>query len=154
MHRILKKDGLCFVNLMSTDYRLDKTVQMSELFDGRLQDYDIEEAIVDGSTTKNMFLGNSAGNFTMTHAAGAEVKYEGTIPSNVLKVIGKDLTSIGQINKKHVDETEIVSHKPQTNDYIKIVLKNKQIFGAIIFGNNRLGCRTVHGIFLLQPDFL
>jgi len=73
------------------------------------------------------------------NAAGAEVTYSGTILASVLKVIGKDLTSLGQFFKKKPDESEIVSYNSKTNDYKKIVVKNKIIIGAIIFGDNRLG---------------
>jgi len=73
------------------------------------------------------------------NAAGANVQYDGTIPSSVLKVIGKDLTSLGQFNKKQANEKEIVSYDKKSNDYKKLVIRDNEILGAIIFGDNKLG---------------
>ena len=85
------------------------------------------------------FASSEQGKIAGQNAAGGNGQYSGTIPSSVLKVIGKDLTSLGQFSIKNPEEYEIVSYNAETNDYKKIVLKNRQILGAIIFGDNRLG---------------
>jgi NAD(P)H-nitrite reductase large subunit len=73
------------------------------------------------------------------NAAGANVQYNGTVPSSVLKVIGKDVTSVGQFNKKQANEKEIVSYDKKSNDYKKVVIRDNEILGAIVFGDNTLG---------------
>lgn len=73
------------------------------------------------------------------NAAGAEIRYKGTVPVSILKVIGIELTSLGRIDKKHPDEEEIVHFLPEQREYKKLVLRNNEIIGAIIFHNNRLG---------------
>ncbi len=73
------------------------------------------------------------------NAAGADVVYNGTVPSSILKVTETELTSLGQFNKKHKDDVELISKSKEGNGYKKLVLRENRIIGAIIFGNNRLG---------------
>lgn len=85
------------------------------------------------------YASSDQGRIAGQNAAGAEATYNGTVPSSILKVIGQDLTSLGQFCKKNPEESEIFSLDPKTFDYKKILIKNNQILGAIIFGDNKLG---------------
>ncbi|MFX0033093.1 MAG: FAD-dependent oxidoreductase [Candidatus Hodarchaeota archaeon] len=67
-------------------------------------------------------------------------EYVGTIPKNTLKVIGINLTSIGQFSppEEHGGGWEILK-KADKKDccYQKIVLKDNKIKGAILFGETK-----------------
>ena len=73
------------------------------------------------------------------NAVGAEVRYEGTIPNSLLKVIGTELISLGRFIKEQPEEEEIIFNSKDGTDYKKLLLRRGEILGAIIFGNNRLG---------------
>lgn len=73
------------------------------------------------------------------NAAGADIVYNGTVPSSILKVTEVELTSLGQFNKKHKDDIEIVSIPKEGDGYKKLILRKDKIIGAVIFGNNQLG---------------
>ncbi len=67
--------------------------------------------------------------------------YTGTIPSNTLKVMGIDLTSIGTVRSEH--ETmepgfeEIRAVAPDGKVYKKFVLKDDRMIGAILLGTKK-----------------
>jgi len=76
------------------------------------------------------------GRIAGSNMAGKEMRYEGTVPANTLKVAGISLVSMGDIDcegKKesllYVDGRKFV--------YRKIVLENSLITGAILFGDIR-----------------
>ena len=52
----------------------------------------------------------------------------------MLKVVGVDLTSIGQIEAKGDSESEIVLAEPADNRYRKLVIADGKIVGAILLG--------------------
>jgi len=60
--------------------------------------------------------------------------YSGTIPSNTLKVVGIDLTSIGLISADSPEGEEIRKVDPEKGIYKKIILKDGKIAGAILLG--------------------
>lgn len=67
---------------------------------------------------------------------GNDSSYTGTIPSNILKVAGIDLFSIGIVNLE--EGYEIVSRlDDQRNIYKKFVIKDNRIVGAIILGEKK-----------------
>ncbi len=69
---------------------------------------------------------------------GEKVKYQGTIPSNTLKVTGIDLTSIGEIDPPKSEEFEVIIKKDEEKGfYRKLVLKENIIVGAILLGDKR-----------------
>lgn len=69
---------------------------------------------------------------------GEKIEYKGTIPSNTLKVIGIDLTSIGEIDPPKDGEYEIIIRKDEEKGfYRKLILKENIIVGAILLGNKR-----------------
>jgi NAD(P)H-nitrite reductase large subunit len=64
--------------------------------------------------------------------AGGDARYEGTTMSNVLKVVGIDLASAGEIDVDHNYESKVVVGEGL---YRKIVLKDNRIIGCIMLGN-------------------
>ena len=62
-------------------------------------------------------------------------EYKGSIPSNTLKVVGLDLTSIGIVNPKDEENYEIIrASKESEGKYRKIVLKDNKVVGIILLG--------------------
>ncbi len=67
--------------------------------------------------------------------------YTGTVPSNTLKVMGLDLTSIGKVRSEHeTPESGFEEIRAQTEDgsiYKKYVIQDGKIIGAIILGTKQ-----------------
>jgi sulfite reductase beta subunit-like hemoprotein/bacterioferritin-associated ferredoxin len=62
--------------------------------------------------------------------------YEGSKLATQLKVMGVDLTTMGEINATE-PECEVVSHlDPSRGVYKKLVVRDNQLVGAILFGEN------------------
>ncbi len=68
---------------------------------------------------------------------GQEKKYEGTIPSNTLKVAGLYVTSVGQVNPEGGRFQEVRKHKMEEGVYKKIVLQDGVLVGAIWMGTKK-----------------
>jgi nitrite reductase (NADH) large subunit len=68
--------------------------------------------------------------------AGQPARYEGTVISNILKVVGLDLLSAGEIDVEGRLEA-IVSQDEAKKTYRKLVLKDNVIIGAILLGDLR-----------------
>jgi len=67
---------------------------------------------------------------------GEMVEYKGTVPSNILKVAGIDLFSIGIIDK--TEGYEVISSLDEDRGiYKKFVIDNGKIVGAILLGDRR-----------------
>lgn len=66
--------------------------------------------------------------------AGQDVKYEGTVISNTLKVVGIDLFSAGEIDAEATLES-LVSKDEAQNIYRKLVIKDNKLVGAILLGD-------------------
>ncbi len=68
-------------------------------------------------------------------------EYKGTIPSNTLKVVGMDLTSVGVVRSQHEPpEAEFEEIKAMTSDgkiYKKFVIKDGKMIGAILLGTKK-----------------
>jgi nitrite reductase (NADH) large subunit len=71
------------------------------------------------------------------NASGEKKKYEGTIPSNTLKVVGIDLTSIGLVNPEGGNFEELRSEKEEEGVYRKIVIQDGTVVGAIWMGTKK-----------------
>jgi nitrite reductase (NADH) large subunit len=68
--------------------------------------------------------------------AGQAVKYEGTLPSNVLKVVGIDLVAAGEIDAD--GKLEAIVHKDEAQKtYRKLVIQDNLLVGAILLGDIR-----------------
>jgi nitrite reductase (NADH) large subunit len=90
--------------------------------------------------------------------------YKGTIPSNTLKIVGIDLTSMGLVNPEGPQYEEVKKIDKRKGIYKKIVLEKGKIVGAIILGD-RKGVTWIKKLmdqktdvmkykdFLLEEDF-
>jgi NAD(P)H-nitrite reductase large subunit len=67
----------------------------------------------------------------------AKQVYKGTVPSNTLKIVGIDLTSMGLVTPEEPGYEEIKKINREKGVYKKIVLKQGKILGAIILGDVR-----------------
>jgi len=95
---------------------------------------------------------------------GKKEKYEGTVPSNSLKVVGLDLTSVGLVNPEEGTCEEFRKEKKEKGIYKKIVIQKGVIVGAIWMGTkkgvseiSRIISQKInvekHKISLLEDDF-
>jgi nitrite reductase (NADH) large subunit len=93
----------------------------------------------DGIQYKAMVYGIIPASFEQARIAAAnilghKIKYEGTVPSNSLKVAGIHLTSIGQVNPDGRQFEELLFERPEEGIYKKVVLKDGVAVGAIWLG--------------------
>jgi nitrite reductase (NADH) large subunit len=95
---------------------------------------------------------------------GREEKYEGTVPSNTLKVVGLDLTSVGLVNPEEDIYEELRKEKREEGIYKKVVIQKGIVVGAIWIGTkkgvseiNRIISQKInvekHKDSLLEEDF-
>jgi nitrite reductase (NADH) large subunit len=68
---------------------------------------------------------------------GREVVYSGTVPTTTLKVVGVDLTSIGEVNPEREGAVELRRAEPEAGRYIKLVLREGRLVGAILLGERK-----------------
>ncbi len=83
--------------------------------------------------------------------AGHEKKYTGTIPSNTLKVVGVDLTSIGLVTPEEGAADEFRKVIKEEGIYKKIVIQNGKLIGAIWMGTKQ-NINEINRIILQQID--
>jgi NAD(P)H-nitrite reductase large subunit len=69
-----------------------------------------------------------------TNAIGATGHYSGTVPVTILKVVGVDVTSVGQFEAAHPDDLVIALEDPAESRYRKLVIADGKIVGAILLG--------------------
>jgi len=67
---------------------------------------------------------------------GEDATYEGTVPSNTLRVVGIDCTSIGIVHPPK-DEGYLELRKSEGRVYKKLVLKDGCLVGAILLGDKK-----------------
>lgn len=68
---------------------------------------------------------------------GKETVYKGTVASNILKVAGLDLASIGLVNPETKEYEQIRKMDAEKGLYKKIVLKDGKIVGSILIGDRK-----------------
>ena len=68
---------------------------------------------------------------------GKKEKYEGTVPSNTLKVAGLDLTSVGLVNPEEGTSEEFRKEKKEEGIYKKVVIQKGVVVGAIWMGTKK-----------------
>jgi nitrite reductase (NADH) large subunit len=68
---------------------------------------------------------------------GQKQKYEGTIPSNTLKVVGIDLTSVGKIHPEDESFEELRVENTDKGIYKKIMIRNGEVCGLICIGTKK-----------------
>ncbi len=81
------------------------------------------------------------GTVAATNVLGEQAVYSGTLPLNILKVAGIDLTSIGKKYSDAPDEHEIVFHSFKDGQYVKLIHNGAQLKGAIVLGVQGVGFR-------------
>ena len=77
--------------------------------------------------------------------------YEGTIPSNTLKIVGVDLTSMGLVNPEGPQYEEVKKIDKVKGIYKKIVFEQGKIVGAIILGD-RTGVMSIKKLMDQEID--
>lgn len=77
--------------------------------------------------------------------------YEGTLPSNTLKVVGIDLTSIGQVNPEEGDVEEFGREVKEEGVYKKVVIQKGKVIGAIWMGTKK-GVKEINQIIAQKID--
>ncbi|MFH0748823.1 MAG: FAD-dependent oxidoreductase [Candidatus Bathyarchaeota archaeon] len=77
--------------------------------------------------------------------------YKGTVPSNTLKVLGIDLTSMGIINPEGTKFEVIKKILPEKGIYKKIVLEQGKIVGTIILGETK-SVGTIKRLMEMRAD--
>lgn len=82
--------------------------------------------------------------------AGQPEIYQGTVPSNVLKVVGIDLMAAGEIDAEGQLEAVLFQDEAQ-KIYRKVVLKDNVIIGAILFGDIR-GSKEIQAAMKARKD--
>ncbi|MGD2295682.1 MAG: FAD-dependent oxidoreductase [Candidatus Aminicenantes bacterium] len=68
---------------------------------------------------------------------GQRQKYEGTVPSNTLKVVGIDLTSVGMVHPEDESFEELRVEDEDKGIYKKIVIRNGEVCGLICIGTKK-----------------
>jgi nitrite reductase (NADH) large subunit len=68
---------------------------------------------------------------------GQEKKYEGTVPSNTLKVAGLYVTSVGLTNQENPGLKEMRKYLKEEGVYKKIVIEDGALVGAIWMGTKK-----------------
>ncbi len=97
-----------------------------------------------GLWTASTEQGTIAGN----NIAGVDTVYSGTTPSTTLKIVGIDLTSIGNVNPpsppsplegegKGEGYRELIREDGSNDIYKKLVIKDGKIVGAILLGDTK-----------------
>ena len=76
------------------------------------------------------------GRFAGANMAGQEMKYQGTVPANTLKVAGIDLVAAGEIDAEGKMEAIITKDEPRRT-YRKLILQGDRIAGVILLGDIR-----------------
>jgi nitrite reductase (NADH) large subunit len=79
--------------------------------------------------------------------------YKGTIPSNTLKIVGIDLTSMGLVNPDGPQYEEIKKIDKKKGVYKKIVFEQGKIVGAIILGD-RKGVTSIKKLMDQEIDIM
>jgi nitrite reductase (NADH) large subunit len=74
------------------------------------------------------------GKIAGVNMAGGEANYNGTTMAAILKVVGIDLASAGNIDAENEFESKVATDEDQ---YKKIVLDNNQIIGCIMLGDTK-----------------
>jgi nitrite reductase (NADH) large subunit len=77
--------------------------------------------------------------------------YTGTIPSNTLKIVGVDLTSMGLVNLEVLKNQEIKKTDETKGVYKKLVLDKGKIVGAILLGDKK-GVMSIRKLIAQETD--
>jgi nitrite reductase (NADH) large subunit len=120
------------------DLSIDKGIVVNDDLSTNVPDiYAAGDGIIHNSRLYGIWPASEAqGAVAGINMAGGEEKYTGTTMSNVLKVVGIDLASIGEIDNENRCE-QFVMKDSENFIYKKIVLDSDRIIGAIFYGDNK-----------------
>jgi nitrite reductase (NADH) large subunit len=82
---------------------------------------------------------------------GKQTNYRGTVPTNTLKVMGIDLTSVGLVNPEDTKYEKIKETDKKKGIYKKLVLDKGKIVGAIILGETKL-VQSIKRLIVQETD--
>jgi nitrite reductase (NADH) large subunit len=82
---------------------------------------------------------------------GENAVYTGTVPSNTLKIVGIDLTSMGLVNPEEPKYEEIKKIDHKKGVYKKLILDNGKIVGAILLGDKK-GVTSLRKLIAQKTD--
>jgi nitrite reductase (NADH) large subunit len=85
------------------------------------------------------------GEIAGVNMAGGNLFYEGTVVSNTLKVVGIDLTAVGEIDPEGKLECVVRSDREKCN-YCKVTFKEDRIVGCIFLGQTKGVSEILHAI--------
>jgi nitrite reductase (NADH) large subunit len=128
----------------SLDLQIDKGVKVDDWMKTGLEDIFAAGDLIEhrgryyGIWPASQEQGRIAG----LNMAGQAVPYQGTVPSNALKVVGIDLVAVGEIDSEGKMETIILKDEMRRT-YRKLILKDNVIVGTILLGN-------IHGSVEIQ----
>jgi nitrite reductase (NADH) large subunit len=74
-----------------------------------------------------------------SNIAGEEASYQGTVPANVLKVVSLDLITAGNTTPPESGSLELKAKDREKGIYLKLVLKDGVVEGAIALGLKKPG---------------
>jgi nitrite reductase (NADH) large subunit len=76
--------------------------------------------------------------------AGEDLRFNGIIPSNILKVVGVDLAIFGEANPQDPDCQEVRVEDQEGRSYVKMVLRDNRVVGAIVLNKRKLQTKLAH----------
>ena len=89
---------------------------------------------------------------TAAHSVlGHPQAYEGTVPSNTLKVMGVDVTSIGLVTPEPGTAQEFRQESPEQGIYKKIVIQDGRLVGAVWLGT-KAGMNEINRMVAEKAD--
>jgi nitrite reductase (NADH) large subunit len=83
-------------------------------------------------------IAQAQGKIAAANMAGDATVYDVVVPSTTLKVVGIDVSSVGQVTPETDDYIEIRAAEAGVNSYKKIVLHGGKIVGSIVINNKVL----------------
>ena len=131
---------------------IDKGVKVDDTMKTEIQDIYAAGDLIEhqgrfyGIWPASMEQGRIAG----TNMAGQEMKYQGTVPANTLKVAGIDLVAAGEIDAEGKMEAIITKDEPRRT-YRKLILQGDRIAGVILLGDIR-GSDEIQRAIRLKKD--
>ncbi|MBF0337454.1 MAG: NAD(P)/FAD-dependent oxidoreductase [Nitrospirae bacterium] len=99
------------------------------------------EGVIYGTWVASMSQGSIAG----TNAAGQHAEFKGMPRSNMLKVLGYDMFSIGEINPDS-DNDKVIEGELDDGSYYYFMFRNDHMAGAILLGSIKLSAAVKKAI--------
>ncbi len=102
-------------------------------------------------------IAQTQGRIAAANMAGEPTRYEGQAPSTTLKIVGIDLTSVGNAQPEGENFVEKREINLEAGTYKKIVVQEDKVVGAIVIGDKNLA-KKLEGMIenktALGPDLM